>query len=183
MGSLALGTYLLVRNAPALMPVVAVKPLTHDPDYFMQNFSIRTFHASGQLKSELLGAEAWHYPDTDTLEINRIRARSYDKHGQITTVTADRALTNADASDVQLIGNATVIRQAPGRAGAVVPMEFRSEFLHAFMDIEQVKSNKPIELIRGQDRFSGDSMHFDNVGRVVELHGRVKGTLVPGVLR
>ena len=62
-------------------------------------------------------------------------------------------------------------------------MEFRSEFLHAFMNTEQVKSNKPVELTRGQDRFSGDAMDFDNLGRVVELHGRVKGTLVPGAAR
>ena len=66
MGVLALGTYLLVRNTPVFGPAAGAKPLTHDPDYFMQNFSVRTFHASGQLKSEVLGAEAWHYPDTDT---------------------------------------------------------------------------------------------------------------------
>jgi len=184
MGVLALGTYLLVRNTPVFGPPAAAKPLTHDPDYFMQNFSVRTFHASGQLKSEVLGAEAWHYPDTDTLEIDRIRVRSYDDHGQLTTATANRALTNADASEVQLIGNAVVIRQPVGHAGEVAaPMEFRSEFLHAFMNTEQVKSNKPVELTRGQDRFSGDAMDFDNLGRVVELHGRVKGTLVPGAAR
>ena len=184
MGVLALGTYLLVRNTPVFGPAAGAKPLTHDPDYFMQNFSVRTFHASGQLKSEVLGAEAWHYPDTDTLEIDRIRVRSYDDHGQLTTATANRALTNADASEVQLIGNAVVIRQPVGQAGEVVaPMEFRSEFLHAFMNTEQVKSNKPVELTRGQDRFSGDAMDFDNLGRVVELHGRVKGTLVPGAAR
>ena len=184
MGVLALGTYLLVRNTPVFGPAAGAKPLTHDPDYFMQNFSVKTFHASGQLKSEVLGAEAWHYPDTDTLEIDRIRVRSYDDHGQLTTATANRALTNADASEVQLIGNAVVIRQPVGQAGEVAtPMEFRSEFLHAFMNTEQVKSNKPVELTRGQDRFSGDSMDFDNLGRVVELHGRVKGTLVPGAAR
>ncbi|MBK7549411.1 MAG: LPS export ABC transporter periplasmic protein LptC [Rhodoferax sp.] len=184
MGVLALGTYLLVRNTPVFGPAAGAKPLTHDPDYFMQNFSVRTFHASGQLKSEVLGAEAWHYPDTDTLEIDRIRVRSYDDHGQLTTATANRALTNADASEVQLIGNAVVIRQPVGQAGEVAaPMEFRSEFLHAFMNTEQVKSNKPVELTRGQDRFSGDAMDFDNLGRVVELHGRVKGTLVPGAAR
>ena len=184
LGVLALGTYLLVRNTPVFGPAAGAKPLTHDPDYFMQNFSVRTFHASGQLKSEVLGAEAWHYPDTDTLEIDRIRVRSYDDHGQLTTATANRALTNADASEVQLIGNAVVIRQPVGHAGEVAaPMEFRSEFLHAFMNTEQVKSNKPVELTRGQDRFSGDAMDFDNLGRVVELHGRVKGTLVPGAAR
>jgi len=182
MAVMALGTYLLVRNTPVFGPPAAAKPVTHDPDYFMQNFSVRTFHASGQLKNEVLGAEAWHYPDTDTLEIDRIRVRSYDERGQLTTATANRALTNADASEVQLMGNAIVIRELVGPAGEVKnPIEFRGEFLHAFMNTEQVKSNKPVELTRGQDHFTGDAMEFDNLGRVVELRGRVKGTLVPGV--
>ena len=99
----------------------------------------------------------------------------------MTTATANRALTNADASEVQLIGNAVVTRLPAAQAGeAAVPMEFRSEFLHAFMNTEVVKSNKPVELARGRNRFSGDAMDFDNLGRVVELRGRVKGTLVPG---
>ena len=181
MGVMALGTYLLVRNTPVFGPPAEAKAPTHDPDYFMQNFSVRTFHASGRLKSEVLGAEAWHYPDTDTLEIDQIRVRSFDDRGQLTTATANRALTNADASEVQLIGNAVVIRLPAAQAGeAAVPMEFRSEFLHAFMNTEVVKSNKPVELARGRNRFSGDAMDFDNLGRVVELRGRVKGTLVPG---
>ena len=184
MGVLALGTYLLVRNTPVFGPPAAAKPLTHDPDYFMQNFSVRTFHASGQLKSEVLGAEAWHYPDTDTMEIDRIRIRSFDEQGQLTTATANRALTNGDASEVQLIGNALVIRDLAVPEGQTQSrIEFRGEFLHAFMNTEQVKSDKPVELTRGQDRFSADAMAFDNLGRVIELRGRVKGTLVPGVAR
>ena len=184
MGVLALGTYLLVRNTPVFGPPAAAKPLTHDPDYFMQNFSVRTFHASGQLKSEVLGAEAWHYPDTDTMEIDRIRIRSFDEQGQLTTATANRALTNGDASEVQLIGNALVIRDLAVPEGQTQSrIEFRGEFLHAFMNTEQVKSDKPVELTRGQERFSADAMAFDNLGRVIELRGRVKGTLVPGVAR
>jgi lipopolysaccharide export system protein LptC len=185
MGTLALGSYLLVRNTPVFGVSDASKPPTHDPDYFMQTFSVKSFHASGQLKSEVLGAEAWHYPDTDTLEINHIRIRAFDELGQLTTATANRALTNSDASEVQLIGNALVIRELAATAQGQIPkhIEFRSDFLHAFMNTERVMSNKPVELTRGQDRFSGDSMVFDNLGHVIELTGRVKGRLVPGVVR
>ena len=35
------------------------------------------------------------------------------------------------------------------------------------------------ELLRGQDRFSADSMDFDNVAQVLQMDGRVHGTLVP----
>jgi lipopolysaccharide export system protein LptC len=48
------------------------------------------------------------------------------------------------------------------------------------MKTEQVKSHKPVELLRGNDRFTADSLDFDNVDQVLQLHGRVRGTLVPG---
>ena len=50
---------------------------------------------------------------------------------------------------------------------------------HAFLNTEQVKSNKPVVLVRGADRFAADSLDFDNVNRVVQLQGRVHGLIVP----
>jgi lipopolysaccharide export system protein LptC len=58
-------------------------------------------------------------------------------------------------------------------------MQYRSEFLHAFMNTERIKSHKPVELLRGKDSFSADSMDFDNAAQVLQLDGRVRGTLVP----
>jgi lipopolysaccharide export system protein LptC len=36
-----------------------------------------------------------------------------------------------------------------------------------------------VQLTRGQDQFSADAMSFDNLAQVMELTGRVRGTLVP----
>jgi lipopolysaccharide export system protein LptC len=182
MGLLALGTYWLVRSTPELLPPEPEAAVRHEPDYFMRKFSVRTFDASGQLKSEVFGQDARHYPDTDTLEIEQVQIRSFNEAGRLTTASASQAVTNGDASEVQLMGHARVVRE-PMRnpAGQTQPgLEFRGEFLHAFMDTERVKSHKPVELIRGQDHFTADSMDFDNLDRVMQLKGRVKGTLQPG---
>lgn len=182
MGLLAFGTYWLVRSTPELLPPEPEAPVRHEPDYFMRKFSVRTFDASGQLKSEVFGQDARHYPDTDTLEIEQVQIRSFNEEGRLTTASASQAVTNGDASEVQLMGHARVVRE-PMRnpAGQTQPgLEFRGEFLHAFMNTERVKSHKPVELIRGQDHFTADSMDFDNLDRVMQLKGRVKGTLVPG---
>ena len=179
MALLALGTYWLVRSTPQLSPVEALQPPKHEADYFMHKFTVKTFDATGQLKSEVYGNDARHYPDTDTLEIDQVHIQSFNETGRLTT--ASRALTNGDASEVQLIGNALVIREAmTDKAGESLPrLEFRSEFLHAFMDTERIKSHKPVVLIRGRDQFTADTMDFDNLDRVMELKGRVKGTLTP----
>ena len=185
MGVLALGTYWLVRSAPVFMPAEPERAATHDPDYFMKKFSVKTFDATGRLKSEVTGADARHFPDTDTLEIDQVRIRSFNEEGQLTIATAKRAVSNADGSEVQLFGDALVVRDAvDGKAGKNTPrLEFRGEFLHAFMNTEQVKSDKPVQLTRGKDRFTGDVMHYDNQARVMQLRGRVKGLLVPEAAR
>jgi lipopolysaccharide export system protein LptC len=179
MGVMALGTYWLARNTPTSAPLETQRPVSHEPDYFMRRFSVKTFDASGRLKSEVYGTEARHHPDTDTLEIDQPRIRSFDARGQLTVATAKLALSNADASEVQLFGNAVVTREATtGPDGKVNPrLQFRGEFLDAYPDTERVKSNKPVELLRGDDRFTADHLDFDNVGQVLELRGRVRGTL------
>ena len=185
MGLMALGTYWLARNTPSLSPAEVQRAATHDPDYFMRRFSVKTFDAAGRLKSEIFGTEARHYPDTDTLEVDQPRIRSFNARGELTVATAKRAISNSDGSEVQLTGDAVVTREATtDQNGHSRPrLEFRGEFLHVYMDTERVKSHKPVELTRGESRFTADSMDFDNIDQVMELRGRVHGTLVPGPSR
>lgn len=181
MFGVALGTYWLVRNAPKLLePTVKAAP-THEPDYFMRDFVIKNFLPNGDLRSELHGVEGRHYPDTDTIEVDQVRMRSVSPEGLVTRSSANRGLSNADGSEIQLFGNAIVIREPAVSAGgkATPRLEFRGEFLHAFLDTEKVQSNKPVTLIRGSDQFVGDSLDYDNLSGVANLTGRVRGVLVP----
>jgi lipopolysaccharide export system protein LptC len=177
---LALGTWWLARNTPVFAPSAPEAAAKHEPDYFMRNFAVKNFDAIGALKSEVAGAEARHFPDTDVLEIDKARIRSF-KDGRLTTATANRAYSNGDGSEVQLVGNAVVVREASkDTSGAVFQrLEFRGEFLHTFLNTEQIKSHKPVTLIRGQDQFVADSLQYDNLSRVAVLQGRVKGVLTP----
>jgi len=181
MGALALGTYWLVRNTPIFSTPELAREVSHDVDYFMHKFTVKTFDEGGKLKSEIYGIEARHFPDTDILEIDQARIRSINAEGHITTATANRAYSNGDGSEVQLTGNARVVREASQDAsGKQTPrLEFRGEFLHAFLNEERVKSHKPVLLIRGTDQFTGDNFAYDNLDQVADLKGRVRGVLVP----
>ncbi len=158
MSDLALGTYWLVRNTPIFGAPGPAPKVRHEPDYFMRRFSVKTFDGAGRLKNEITGTEGRHYPDTDTLEITNSRIRSISPDGRITVATGNRALSNSDASQVQLFGNAIVVRDASTDAGghALPRMEFRSQFLNAYTKDERVSSNKPVILTRGRDQFTGD---------------------------
>lgn len=183
MGVLAMATYWLVRNTPILGPDAQEAPPRHEPDYFMRDFSVKVFGEDGRLKSEMLGTEGRHFPDTDTLEIDQPRIRILGADGRVTTAMASRALVNADGSEAQLFDKAVVVREPTTQAnGEHVPRsEVRSDFLHLFANTEQIRSHLPVVLVRGEgDQFvSQEGMNYNHLDRVMQLSGRVRGTLMP----
>jgi lipopolysaccharide export system protein LptC len=181
MALLAVGTYWLVRNTPAAHEAEAARPMSHQVDYFMRKATIKTFDETGRLKTELFGTEARHYVDTETLEIDQARMRSTGLDGRLTTATANKALSNDAGSEVQLMGDAVVVREPlQNPDGSWLPrLQFTGEFLHVFLNEDRVTSHLPVVLRRGSDEFSGDTFAYDNLDQVAELKGRVKGLLIP----
>ncbi len=181
MALLALGSYWMVRTEPPPPIAAPEKAPSTLPDYTMQRFIVQSFNAQGQFRSEVIGDMARHYPHTDLIEIDAVQIRSFDTQGRLTTATARRGLSTPDGSEIQLFGDARVVRAAdPNALPQPTPaMEYRSEFLHAFITEERVTSHKPVELLRGNDRITADSLDFDNVEQVLILRGRVRATLYP----
>lgn len=175
MGLLALGSWWLARNTPVATQAAPQQVQRFDPDYFLTQFSLKSFDAQGQLMSEVWGKQAKHFPATDILEIDAARFSSL-RNARMTSGHGDRAYSNGDGSEVQLVGNAVVSRAAgQDRAGRPLPrMEFRGDFLHAFLRTEEVKSHKPVIMQRGADQFSGDAMAYNKIEGILQLDGRVK---------
>jgi lipopolysaccharide export system protein LptC len=182
MGLMAMTTYWLVRNTPVMTEATPEQVPRHVPDYYMRDFSVKVFGADGRLKSEVVGTEGRHFPVTDTLEIDEPRIRILNADGRLTTAVAKRGLINADGSEAQLFDKAVVVREAStNKQGVALPRtELQSDFLHMFTNTEEVRSHLPVVLVRGDgNRFTGDGLAYDNLGRVIELTGRVRGTLLP----
>ncbi len=177
----ALGSWWLVRSAPQLAAADGETPVSQEPDYFMRQFSVRTFDAGGRLKSELQGVQAQHFPADDTLRVTDPRLRSVDEQGHPTLATAQRAVANGDESEVRLYGDAHVVRDPVTRPGGgqVPKLEFRGEFLHVFIDEERVSSDQPVVLTRGADRFTGNRFEYSDKTGVARLQGKVRGLLQP----
>lgn len=180
MALLAVATWWLVRNAPKPLRTGADQVASVDPDYTLQDFSVLQFDAAGRLQSEILGQEARHYPLSDTLEIDTVHTRSLGLEGLVTTTSAQRGISNADASEVQLWGNAKVER-SNGRNDANV-MRVEGEFLHVWTNEERVQSHLPVVLTRGDSRFTGDRLQYDNLAQVIQLEGRVKGLIQNNII-
>jgi lipopolysaccharide export system protein LptC len=171
MALLALGTWWLVKNTPLFEAARATAPLTHEPDYTMSQFMVQRFGPDGTMRVQIEGDQMRHYPDTDTLEIDNPRIRAIGPDGQVSIATAKSALSNADGSEVQLSGGAQVTRLA---TATDVAIEFRGEFLHAFLRTERVRSHLPVVVKQGATEIRADGMAYDRLAGVLDFKGRVR---------
>ena len=175
MALLASGTWWLVRNAPEVESAPVAAPPRHEADYVMTRFVVQRFGPDGALRTQIEGDRLRHFPDDDTLEVDQARIRAVGSDGVVTLATANRALANGDGSEMQLLGDARVVRPAHGKEEQV---EFRGEFLHAFRNVERLRSHLPVVVTQGRSVVRADGMEYDNLARVVDLRGRNSATFV-----
>jgi lipopolysaccharide export system protein LptC len=172
---LALGTWWLVRNTPSPdTPSENALP-RKEPDYTMDNFVVERFDKDGRLKVRMQGDRLRHFADSEIIEVDQARVRAVAADGRITVAQAHRAIANGDGSEVQLIGDARV--DSTGPRGE--PIQFRGEFLHAFLNTERLRSHLPV-LVRSEgSEFRAAGMEYDHLSGLLKLQGKIKATLLP----
>lgn len=175
MALLALASWWLVKNSPRPSTDVDDRPVSSEPDYTMNQFALERFAADGRLKLRIEGARMKHYPATDRFEIEGAQIRAIAEDGRVTRAVANRAIGNGDGSEVQLVGGAEVTSSdASGQ-----PVLMRSEFLHAFLITERVKSHLPVVVRVGASELQGSGLDYDHGARKLELQGNVRARLLP----
>ena len=173
MGLLAMGTWWLVKNTPIFEPRRGQAAPRHEPDYTMQDFTVRRFDAQGELSAVMQGHQARHYPDTDSLEIDQVRLRAIGAQGEVTTAQARTGWSNHDGSELRLQGEALVIREATATEPAIT---FKGESLTALSQQQQISSEEPVTIERAGLRVDAASMTYDHASRTAQAQGRVQAT-------
>jgi lipopolysaccharide export system protein LptC len=180
MALLALGTWWLVKNTPLAGDDRPDRPVRHEPDYEMHDFAVQRFTAHGQLRAQIEGDAMRHYPDTDTVEIDNVRVQAVGSDGRMMLATARRGIANGAGTEVQLLGGAQIVREASASHPDTDPaIDFRGEFLHAFIDTERVKSHLPVTVTRGETRVQADAMEYSHIDRLIQFGGRMRASFLP----
>ncbi len=175
MGLLALASWWLVKNSPRGSLAPEERPVNADPDYTMERFALERFDATGRLKLRIEGARMRHYPASDRFEIDEAQIRAIAADGRVTRAVARKAIGNGDGSEVQLEGGAEVTStDAQGQ-----PIVMRSEFLHAFLVTERVRSHLQVSVQVGSSEIVARGLDYDHGAARLELEGPVRAQLAP----
>jgi len=171
---LALGSWWLVRSVPELMPPGIDPQLRQDPDFRLDQFTVKSFDASGRLTREISGQSATHFPATQSLHIEGVRILAENNEGTRLTAQAKKGVSREVEQQVTLSGDAIAVRQADAQSPRV---ELRGETLTAWLEEERLVSDQPVRITRGAEVFSAQTMNFDTRSGQYELQGRVRAFL------
>ena len=173
---LALGSWWLVRSVPELVPPGIDPQLRQDPDFRLDQFTVKSFDATGRLTREVSGQSATHFPATQSLHIQGVRILAENELGTRLTAQAKQGISREVQQQVTLSGDAIAVRQADAQSPRV---ELRGESLTAWLEEERLVSDQPVRITRGADVFSAQTLNFDTRSGQYELQGRVHAVLPP----
>ena len=177
MVALALFTWWLARHTPQPEVSEPERVLRHEPDYTMKGVLLQRFDAAGVLRVEVSGDTLRHYPDDDTVEVDRVRIRSWGRDQRLGVATAERAVTTSSATELRLHGGAQVRSEAgPGDAQA---LDFASEFLHVFIDERKLRTHLPVTLRLGTNDVRAAGLEYTEETQVLVLQGPLRAQLQP----
>ncbi len=105
MALFALGSWWLLRSLPSITTDAPTQTVRLEPDYYLEQFSVKSFDKQGRLTREVSGHRAQHFPNTDTLEISNVTLRGQNPNSQRNDVfTANSMQLNSKSGEYELKG-------------------------------------------------------------------------------
>jgi len=149
--------------------------LRHDPDAFAENFSVRRFDDTGNLKYRLVAPYLVHYPDDDSSELNSPVLVSYRPGSPSVTVTGAHAKVTTRGETIFLWDNVSVTRAAYADRAEMVA---RMPDLTAQPEAGFAFTSSPVEITQGQSWIKGVGAQIDNNNSTFLLQSQVTGLYI-----
>ncbi|MGE5468930.1 MAG: LPS export ABC transporter periplasmic protein LptC [Ignavibacteria bacterium] len=144
----------------------------HDPDYFVDHFTVRRFDETGKLQHFLVGEKMLHYPDDDSTEVLAPRL-TYFRTPPV-HVTSKKAWLDKDGKHVKLEGDVHVVREG---LNGDPPTDIATSVIYAVPDDSFAHTNAPVVITQGLSVMHGTGMETNDKSKISILYGRATGTI------
>lgn len=147
--------------------------LRHDPDYIVENFTLRRFAPGGTVQNTLVAEKMVHYPDDETTIVEAPRV-SLHGESRTTRLSAKQGLVGPDAREVELTGDVRGVREAPNGDAAII---FTTTHLRILPDSEVVRTLAAVTIRQEASIIRGVGLEADNKTQVFQLLSQVSSTI------
>ena len=146
----------------------------HDPDYIVNQSTLRKMDENGWLSHVITSSEIRHYPDDDSTELLAPEVAFLKRGKPPLTLRADRGHLTRDNEQVDLVGNVFV-----RRAGSATDPEMtaRTDTLTVLPDEDRAYTRAPVRFTQGNSRATAVGMQIDNRARTYLLESQVRAEM------
>lgn len=145
----------------------------HDPDFFVDGFTLRKFNPQGMLEYTLVGQKMLHYADDDSTDVT-LPQLAYFGRPQTMHLGAKRALVSKNGNEVVLIDDVRAVREASAQDPEVV---MTTTELSVYPDQEFAATDKAVKIVQGKSVMNGVGMELDSKVQVYKLLSKAYGTV------
>lgn len=149
--------------------------LRHDPDAIAENFEVRRFDSTGQVKYRLTAPYLVHFPDDDSSELKSPKLTSYRLNAPPVEIVSKLAKVTSKGETIYLWDDVSVTRAATADRPAMVA---RMPDLTAQPDAGFAFTNSPVEITQGQSWIKGVGATLDDNTSTLVLQSRVTGLYI-----
>jgi lipopolysaccharide export system protein LptC len=144
MSLLALGSFVLFKQAPSLQTSQEPQTESLRDDYFLTKFYAAQYLPTGAAKSLVIGASAQHNPKTKVLTIESIEFSANSK-SSFYKGSANQGTVSDDGKTITLTGNA-VIEQQKLEASNASRSRFKSDYVVLRQDPDSIEAVREAKL-------------------------------------
>lgn len=144
----------------------------HDPDYTIEDFTLKRFDAQGKLQHTLQARRMTHYPDNDATELEQPRITALGGPALV-FLKANRGTVGPDGQVVVLRDAVEARRDAaPGLPAA----RFTTTEATLYPDDEYLTTQASVTLTQGASTVTGTGFELNNKTQAAVLHAGVRAT-------
>ncbi len=145
----------------------------HDPDFIVDNFTLRRFKLDGSLQHSLIAKQMLHYPDDDSTSVVD-PALTFFGNSPPTRLSSHRARISKDGKQVRLSEEVRVVREASAEHSELL---VTTAEMVVYPDDEIARSSVPVSITQGRSVMNGSGMEVDNRTRTFTLLGPTQGSI------
>jgi lipopolysaccharide export system protein LptC len=146
--------------------------LRHDPDFWVDQFTLRRFGIDGSIQHLLTAKRMEHFPDDESTEIASPHLAYF--RGRKTVATARTAWLDKEGKHVRLNDDVRIVR--PGIDGGPDTV-ITTSVLNIVPDDEYAQTDAPVTLNQGRTVIHGVGLEVSNKTQIAVLSGPVQGTI------
>jgi lipopolysaccharide export system protein LptC len=146
----------------------------HDPDYIVNQATIRKFDLTGALVYTIKSPEIRHYPDDDTADLLKPDVLYLSDKRPPVTMSAERGHINKVDSRVDLYGDVRITRLASDKDPAITAY---TPELTVLTDDEKAFTKSPVLITHGKSWLKGIGLQVDNRAQTYILESQAVAVL------